>query len=133
MTLHEPRKAYQGYTLISPMEGTTTYLLDMDGRIVHQWLLRYRPGDYGYLLGNGNLLIAGRTNKGPVTIGGRSGIIMEYGWEGNVVWEYEDPTLHHDFCRIPNGNTMVLGWELVPPEIQSKVQGGVPNSEPPEG
>ena len=133
MTLHEPRKAYQGYTLISPMEGTTTYLLDMDGRIVHQWLLRYRPGDYGYLLGNGNLLIAGRTNKGPVTIGGRSGIIMEYDWDGNLVWEYEDPTLHHDFCRMPNGNTMVLGWELVPPEIQSKVQGGVPNSEPPGG
>ena len=68
LNLHKPEKAYQGYTLISPMEGTNTYLMDMQGRIVHRWNLPYRPGDYGYLLDNGNLLIAGRTEKGPVTL-----------------------------------------------------------------
>ena len=86
LNLHKPDKAYQGYTLISPMEGTNTYLIDMRGRIVHRWRLPYRPGDYGYLLNNGNLLVAGRTNKGPVTIGGRSGIILEFNWDGERVW-----------------------------------------------
>mgnify|MGYP003310253231 FL=1 len=133
LNLHKPEKAYQGYTLISPMEGTNTYLMDMQGRIVHRWDLPYRPGDYGYLLDNGHLLIAGRTEKGPVTIGGRSGIILELNWSGELVWEYEDPTLHHDFCRMSNGNTMVMGWELVPSEITAMVKGGQPGTEPPEG
>ena len=57
LTIYEPEKAYHGYTLISPMEGTDTYLLDMSGKIVHRWRLEYRPGDYGYLLENGNLLV----------------------------------------------------------------------------
>lgn len=133
LNLHQPGKAYHGFTLISPMEGTNTYLIDMQGRIVHRWQLPYRPGDHGYLLDNGNLLIGGRTNKGPVDIGGKSGIILELDWDGNRVWEYEEPTLHHDFSRLPNGNTMVTGWELVPPETMKEVKGGVAGSEPAAG
>ena len=37
LTLYQPEKAYHGYTLFSPMEGTDTYLLDMRGNIVHRW------------------------------------------------------------------------------------------------
>ena len=129
LTYYEPEKAYHGYTLLSPMEGTDTYLLDMRGNIVHRWQLEYRPGDYGYLLDNGNLLVSGRTDKGPVTFGGRSGIVMELDWEGNKVWEYVEDTLHHDFCRMENGNTMVLGWEAVPLEIAQQVKGGIPNTD----
>ena len=36
LTLYEPEKAYHGYTLISPMEGTGTSLRDMRGHIVHR-------------------------------------------------------------------------------------------------
>jgi len=129
LTFYEPEKAYHGYTLLSPMEGTDTYLLDMSGNIVHRWRLEYRPGDYGYLLDNGNLLVSGRTDKGPVTFGGRSGVVMELDWEGNKVWEYVEDTLHHDFCRMDNGNTMVLGWEAVPLEIARQVKGGIPNTD----
>ena len=101
LILHKPDKAYQGYTLITPMEGTNTFLMDMQGRIVHRWQLPYRPGDYGYLLDNGHLLVAGRTDKGPVTIGGRSGIILEFNWDGERVWEYEDPPFTTIFPACP--------------------------------
>src|SRR5262245_38240482 len=30
-------KASQGYTLIAPLTSTSTYLIDMDSRIVHAW------------------------------------------------------------------------------------------------
>ena len=37
-------------------------------------------------------------------------------WEGNVIWEYKmmSPTeiQHHCFSRMPNGNTLILGWEF---------------------
>ena len=49
-------------------------------------------------------------------MGGWTGGLVELDWEGNVVRQFElnTPTeiLHHDFVRLPNGNTMVNVWEL---------------------
>ena len=133
ITVCNQEKAYRGYTLFAPMQGKWVYLIDLLGRVVHRWDLGYRPGDYGYLLPNGNLLAGGRTAKGPVTFGGHSGIVMELDWEGNVIWEYEDGTLHHDFCRMENGNTMLLGWEAVPANLVKEIQGGKPGTEHEQG
>ena len=133
LTVYKPEQAYHGYTIIAPMEGTNVYLLDMRGNVVHRWQMPYRPGEYGYLLENGNLLFGGRTGRGSIAIGGRSGIVMEVDWAGGVVWQYEEDTLHHDFCRLDNGNTMVVGWEQVPADLASKVAGGKPGTEPEMG
>jgi len=51
--------AFAGYTLIAPMRTTTTYLIDMQGRVVRSWDSEYSPGHSAYLLENGNLLRAG--------------------------------------------------------------------------
>lgn len=133
LTVYNQEKACHGYTLFSPMTGTAAYLMDMHGEIVHRWQLSFRPGTYGYLLDNGHLLINGRTNNEPVTFGGRGGIIQELDWDGTVVWEYADPLLHHDFCRMPNGNTMVLAWETIPSDMVPRVQGGLPGTEHNDG
>ena len=126
LTTYQPDKAFRGYTLFAPMRDTSAYLIDMQGAIVHRWQLPYRPGDYGYLLDNGHLLISGQTGKGPVAFGGRGGTVMEMDWDGHVLWEYAEDTLHHDFCRMPNGHTMVLGWERIPAELARRVKGGTP-------
>ena len=34
-------KAFDGYTLFSPLMSTTTYLINMDGDIVHTWQSEY--------------------------------------------------------------------------------------------
>jgi hypothetical protein len=101
----------------------------MQGAIIHRWQLPYRPGDYGYLLDNGHLLISGQTDKGPVAFGGRGGTVMEMDWDGHILWEYAEDTLHHDFCRMPNGHTMVLGWERIPADLARRVKGGTPGTE----
>ena len=80
LTLHKPEKAYQGYTLFSPREGSNAYLIDMQGNIVHRWQMERRPGDYGYLLENDNLLISGRTGKGPVT--SEAAAALSWNWTG---------------------------------------------------
>ena len=36
--------------------------------------------------------------------------------------------MHHDFTRLPNGNTMVLGWERTPLDISDRVRGGRPGT-----
>ncbi len=133
LTWYKRGQAYDGYTLFAPQRGRDVYLIDMLGKVVHHWDLPYLPADYGYLLENGCLLVAGRTEKGPVQFGGNGGVIMEMNWEGEIVWSYEEPTLHHDFCRMSNGNTMVLGWELVPSDLANQVKGGIAGTEHAQG
>lgn len=112
---YDAGKAYQGYTLIPPVESTTTYLIDMEGYIVHTWQSQYTPGQHALLLENGNLLRGGKLPNPPIMFGGASGIVQEIDWNGSVVWEYKNLTpnsvQHHTFCRMPNGNTLVLCWE----------------------
>lgn len=130
LTVYDPARAYHGYTLFTPMTaGQAAYLIDMQGVIVHRWTLPARPGSYGYLLANGHLLVNLRTGKEPVEFGGRGGRLVELDWHGNIVWEYVEDTLHHDFCRMANGHTMVLGWELVPEDLAARVQGGLSGTE----
>jgi hypothetical protein len=112
---YSSEKAFDGYTLVSPGFSKTSYLLDMEGNVVHKWVTPYTPGLYAELLPNGNLLRGGRLTGLPVMFGGSSGIVQEIDWNGKVVWEWKEmsPTYvqHHTFCRMPNGNTLVLGWE----------------------
>ena len=113
---YDKAKSYGGYTLFAPMvKCKTTYLIDMEGNVVHTWKSEYTPGAYAMLLPNGNLLRGGVMKKKPVAIGGAAGIIQEIDWNGKVVWEYklDTPTeiQHHCFWRMPSGNTLILAWE----------------------
>lgn len=115
--------AYQGYTLYDPTVACkTTYLIDMRGNIVHTWQSEYTAGLHSVLLPNGHLLRAGvvplKKEVGYCGIGGAGGILEEFDWDGKKVWEYKmfipnKEIQHHTFCRMPNGNTMILGWETL--------------------
>lgn len=115
-------KTYDGYTLFAPtVKSTVTYLINMDGDVVHTWNSKYPPGLYATLLPNGNLLrAASLAQEQPVKIGGAGGLLQEMDWNGNVVWEYRmlspDEIQHHCFDRMPNGNTLILGWERKTPQ-----------------
>ncbi|MEJ2245400.1 MAG: aryl-sulfate sulfotransferase [Acidobacteriota bacterium] len=131
---YDTEKSYGGYTLFSPMINCkTTYLIDMEGNIVHQWDTEYGPGAYAELLPNGNLLRGGTLANPPANFGGAGGIVQEIDWDGNVVWEYKlmTPTeiQHHCFKRIPNGNTLILAWEFKSIE-EAIAKGRDPNTIP---
>ncbi len=105
-------KAFTGYTLMAPKHNTVTYLIDNEGRVVHQWKSDYEPGQSAYLLENGHLLRAGMLRVQGGTGGGGGGRIEEYDWDGNLVWEFNHATrdyqLHHDFKPMPNGHVLAL-------------------------
>jgi len=108
--------AYPGYTLFSPKQNTMTYLIDNEGRIVHEWTAsKYSPGQASYLLENGHLLrpcFNQQVTPTPNTGGGEGGRIEEFDWDGNMVWELNWATSkymqHHDIKRLPNGNILML-------------------------
>ncbi len=118
-------RATPGFTLFSPLNGRSTYIIDLHGNVLHQWEHPLVTGTYAHLLDNGNLLWAGRLPEGPQHMGGRGGLLREYDWKGMVVWEHTYVGQHHDFRRLPNGNTIFLAWEVVPPEIASRIPGGL--------
>jgi Arylsulfotransferase (ASST) len=110
------RRAFQGYTLIAPMISNTTYLIDMQGRVVRTWESDCNPGVSAYLLENGHLLRPGAQQKQAFGFGpGAGGRVQEFTWEGNLVWNYtfasEKRLPHHDVTRLPNGNVLMIVWE----------------------
>ena len=104
---------FAGYTLISPLQSTSTFLIDMTGRVVKTWATDSTPSSIAYLLESGNLLRAGLAPNPPFgpTAGG-GGKMQEFNWNGELVWDFAygtaTATQHHDFTRLPNGNILML-------------------------
>jgi hypothetical protein len=90
----DKEKAFAGYTLFGV--GSRTYLLDLDGQVVHTWPIGTNP----HLLDNGNILDASKDDPS-----GFQGF-KEVDWNGKTVWEYtekrEGYAPHHDWVRIFN-------------------------------
>ena len=131
VTEYDPARAYPGFTLFSPSGGTDSFLIDMRGEIRKKWALPGTVGNYGQLLLNGNLLVTLRSPEGP-NFNPAGGRILEFDWDGNIVWEHIDHFQHHDFNRLPNGNTLYLAWELIP-TADAKMIGGIPGTEHEDG
>lgn len=121
-------RSFGGYTLATPIGGDAVYLLDEGGCVVHQWRAPYFQPGYGYLLPGGNLLVRGQplveTGVGVGEPAGRADILLELDWVSNEVWRWEHEGFHHDMSRLPNGNTLVIVWELVPDELVKRIKGG---------
>ncbi|MDP6453008.1 MAG: aryl-sulfate sulfotransferase [SAR202 cluster bacterium] len=131
---NSPTLSYRGYTLYTTNGGTHATLVDMDGQICHRW--EHDEGiAYAQLLPDGHLLF----RSSPPTeedsgrgLGGASAALIELDWDGNKVWEYRNPWLHHDYQRQLNGNTLVLLWEELSTEVSDSVRGGIVKEEEPE-
>jgi len=122
VTVYDPARCWNGYTLLSSMSGhqevadgplCSAILVDMEGNLVKEWPL---TGDPKKLLPGGYAVGSARTpdNKSAVTL-------MD--WDGNVIWQLVC-SYHHDFQREGNpvgyyapgmepllngGRTLVLG------------------------
>ena len=90
----DTNKAFPGYTFFGV--GNRTFLLDLDGRVVHTWPIGTNP----HLLDNGNIVDASKDDPS-----GFQGF-KEVDWDGKTVWEYTEKreayAPHHDWVRIFN-------------------------------
>ena len=95
--------SYNGYTLFTGMQSTSTYLIDNNGLLVQSWGNTSARGSSVYLLENGHLMRAS------------AGRVEEFDWEDNLVWTFEysnsQYNLHHDIALLPNGNVLMIAWE----------------------
>jgi len=110
-------RAWTGYTMFAPKQNTMTYLINNDGRVVHEWTKStYSPGQAVYLLENGHLLRPCYVTTATLSAGGgEGGRLEEYDWDDTLVWSLNWCTdtymQHHDIKRLPNGNIIMLVME----------------------
>ena len=95
-------RAFEGYNLFKTLSGGTFHLTDNAGNLIHSW--GPYPGTRGvyHLLENGNLLLgAGRKT------------VFEVNWKGELQWTFfrNEYRAHHDWCKLPNGNVLMIAWE----------------------
>jgi hypothetical protein len=105
-----------GYVLVAPQESTFTYLVDRSGAVVHTWKSDFNAGLTATLTEDGHLLRAGKVANDHY-IHGSGGVIEEYDWDGNLVWQYfyndAEEFQHHDFTVLPNGNVLFIAAEII--------------------
>jgi hypothetical protein len=106
-------KSFNGYHIFTSIGATSpelnaTYLIDLEGNVVHRWLTpEHCATIYGYLLPNGNLVRGTAPHyvangfvpalaTGGVEYGGNR--LQEVDWNNNVVWEVRHPQ-HRDVTR----------------------------------
>lgn len=112
-------EASPGITLIAPINDMAAYALDLDGAVVHTWQFDSAPGEWMYLLDDGNLLRAGRVDDEQHFRGGGIGGVVELvAPDSSVLWRHTisgpDHNSHHDLEPLPNGNLLVIAWERKP-------------------
>lgn len=126
-------KISPGYTLISPFYGGTNFegtgeifLIDNDGERVHTWETKH-PTLIAYLQPDGHIFAAMTPplDMRDYPSGGSTGVIQELDWEGNVMWEYEDPQMTHDFELMPDKSIVYIRWNLAPQRFAVSVSGGM--------
>jgi hypothetical protein len=116
LTVHDDR-AWPGYTLLAPLTSSSTYLIDLEGRVVRAWKGDRTPALSAMLLEDGHLLRPGALVGAPHPLNGSGagGQIQRYAWDGRLVWNFkvarEDRLPHHDATWLPNGHVLVIAWE----------------------
>ena len=142
LTHYQPEHCFNGYTLFAPVGNDDLVLLNMEGQIVKQWLFEGLSPSLARFRPNGNLIVnsvsierrAAANDKEKddysnpdlvcLTLGGGTTTLREYDWDGNLLWQYDNPRMHHDFFECENGDILFPEWVVLPEALSQKVQGG---------
>ena len=138
LTGHDRARAEQGYVLFTPMgdmrkigKVNKSYLIDMEGAVIHEWAHDTDIGLYGSLTPEGNLFMGAKMrddtwNRFGIWPAFKGGELREVTPSGEIIWRYRDSWHHHDQRKMPHGGALYLSLEQVPPELADQVVGGHP-------
>ncbi len=125
VTRYDPSRACNGYTLFATGAGQSAYLVDMHGKVVHEWSLPYdkiwnssaavqnppAPSamywDKAFLFPNGDLLaVYIAQNMSPWGQG-----LVKMDRDSKPIWSYLERT-HHDVTVGPRGRVYALSHTI---------------------
>ncbi len=125
-TIYYPDQAHGSYILVSDHNNVGNHpqaavraqgvvpddvrLIDMNGNVVHAWRVEPYFNKRSRLLPNGNLVTVGNNRR-----------IVEYDWDGNIVWTHEGIGSVNDMRVLANGNRLLVAHDPMPAEFQQQV------------
>ncbi|MDX1478781.1 MAG: arylsulfotransferase family protein [Saprospiraceae bacterium] len=127
-TIYKPDQAYSSYILISDHTAVGNHadhrvrtaettspddirLIDMNGRVVHSWKVEPYFNKRSRLLPNGHLVCVGPDKT-----------ILEYDWDGHLVWSHQGIGSVNDLRVLPNGNRLLNAHDTIPEAFQRQVK-----------
>lgn len=123
VVFHDPQRAAAGVNLLINAHFCNAQLIDMDGKLRHQWQYEpcYRWGN-AVLAPNGDLLVMGRRpHEGDPRSAFESRYLIRYNWSGETVWE-RPMSAHHDVDVDLQGRIWTLDYDLrIVPEFGETV------------
>jgi hypothetical protein len=106
---------WDGLTLYSTGGSTTGYLIDTNSIVVKQFNFTNNTG-YSTHMMPGGYIWRSATASNVLVGGGMTGRIQKYDYNGNLLWNYTYSSstycLHHDHCPLPNGNVLVIAYDV---------------------
>lgn len=106
------------YTLYSVQNTSSTYLIDTNSTVFHTWThaSSSKTGYSSYLMPGGILWRAVANQSNVLNGGGITGRVQKVDYSGTVLWDftYSSSTycLHHDICPLPNGNVLLISYDV---------------------
>jgi hypothetical protein len=106
------------YTFYSVQNSTSAVLLDTNGTTVHTWSFSSsaKTGYSSYLEPGGTVVRTVARQGNSFQGGAICGQVQKVDWDGNVLWNYVCSTTsycsHHDIHPMPNGNVLMIVYEL---------------------
>jgi hypothetical protein len=108
---------WDGYTLYSVQNSTSTILMDTSHNTYHTWThaSTAKTGYSSYLMPGGTLVRSVARSGNSFTGGPICGEVQKVDYNGNVLWDFVYSTstycTHHDICPMPNGNVLLIAYE----------------------
>jgi hypothetical protein len=106
------------YTFYSQQNSSTAVLVDTNGSTYHTWTFasNKKTGYSSYLLPGGAIVRTVARQGNSFQGGGMCGEVMKVDYNGNALWDYVYSTTqycsHHDICPMPDGNVLLIAYEL---------------------
>jgi hypothetical protein len=104
-----------GYIMFPVPNSASTYLINRNGEVVHEWKGNYESF-HPYLLEDGSIMQGAMDPDYPTFgFGGPYGRIQKINWDSKMLWDFEyaskNTMVHHDFSIMPNGNILAIAYE----------------------
>ncbi len=107
---------FNGYALYANQNQSTGYLIDGDGDIAKTWNLP-SSANYACALDDNGNFVYGAVNQGNSLNGAAvGGKVVSINASNSINWQYvysnSQHVSHHDICLMPNGNVLLIAWEV---------------------
>lgn len=107
---------YDGLTFYSNMNSAVGYLIDTNSTVVKTYNFTGNTGYSTHFMPGGNFYRTVTNSGNAINGGGVTGRIQKLDYNGTILWDYTYSSstyvLHHDHCPLPNGNVLVISYDV---------------------